>query len=441
MISPDVLEEVLPEYLRRQRWFGGHGQEAPKVRVRSVETLLEGSPAMVQVIVEASPEGQAAASFQVLLGLRPPGAREPFLEGKPEAVIGELEAESGPAFTYDAVIDPVLAVSLLGHVAPDEEVGRARLLGSEQSNTSIVYDDRLIMKLFRRLAPGPNPDAEVTRALAGVGFDHVAAPVAEWRGEDTDYATVNEFLVGSVDGFHFCETSLRDLYDRRCDPADCGGDFAPEATRLGEITARMHVALAEAFGTDPAEPAVWADDMESQLARVAEVPTDSIQRVYRQLRDVADPGVQTRVHGDYHLHQVMRTDAGWFVIDFEGEPARPLEERRRPSSPLKDVAGMLRSFQYAAEIALGEWGDEVDDEMRGLARAWEERNAAAFLAGYLAVEEVHAVLPADEASRTTVLTAFELDKAVYEVGYEQSHRPDWVGIPRSAVDRLLERTR
>src|SRR5439155_12290607 len=149
-----------------------------------------------------------------------------------------------------------------------------------------------------------------------------------------------------------------------------------------------------------------------------------------RLRWVEDPGPTIRVHGDYHLGQVMRTDNGWYVLDFEGEPARPLEERRRPSSPLKDVAGILRSLHYASETAVRNYDQPDQAERLGmLAAAWEGRNRRAFLDGYCETAQPAGLLPGDDASVATVLGAFELDKAVYELAYEQSHRPDWVGIP------------
>jgi maltokinase len=164
---------------------------------------------------------------------------------------------------------------------------------------------------------------------------------------------------------------------------------------------------------------------------------------FEALRAVgAGAGRATRVHGDFHLGQVLRTDSGWFVLDFEGEPARPLAERTRPSSPLRDVAGMIRSFQYAAEVALRDYGYLGDPRARAAGEAWEARNAEAFLAGYLETADLlgSAELPADPADRETVLAAFLLDKAIYEIGYELSHRPGWVDIPVTAVRRLLEET-
>jgi maltokinase len=450
MIDRTALAAALVDYLPRQRWFAGGEAEARDLSITSVR-VLRGSewPALVQVVVQArtapgpdSGPPPSAASYQVILGLRPADSRDAFLEGKPEAIISELDVDLGRALAYDAAIDPDLSVAVLHHMAPEEQVERARYLGADQSNTSVVFDERLIMKLFRRLSDGPNPDAEVTRALVDVGFPNVAEPVAEWREDDHDFALVNRFLVGGTDGFVLALLSLRDLYDRRCPPGEAGGDFAFDARRLGAVTAELHLALAKAFGTAAGDSATWGADMETHLARVRleGVDVEQVRGVYRRLAEVAEPGPAVRVHGDYHLGQVMRTDAGWFVLDFEGEPDRPLDERRRPTSPLRDVAGMVRSLHYASQVALAEWGAEVDDELVALAEAWEHRNRVAFLAGYLGTEGVSEVLPADDADRRLVQAAFELDKAVYEVGYEQSHRPDWVHIPLTAVQRILEFT-
>ncbi|CAN5248840.1 phosphotransferase [soil metagenome] len=451
MIDRGALATALAGYLPHQRWFAGGEDEARELALATVRVLRDGGwPALVQVVVEARTSSgaelagpPAVASYQLVLGLRPAGSRETFLEGKPEAIVTELDTDLGRALAYDAAIDPELSIAVLHHMAPGEEAERARYLGADQSNTSVVFDERLIMKLFRRLSDGPNPDAEVTRALVDVGFANVAEPVAEWREDGRDYALVNRFLVGGTDGFVLALLSLRDLYHRRCPPGEAGGDFAFDARRLGAVTAEMHLALAQAFGISVGAPDTWAADMEAHLARVRldGIDPERVRAVYRRLAQVEDPGPAVRVHGDYHLGQVMRTDAGWYVLDFEGEPDRPLEERRRPTSPLRDVAGLVRSFHYAPQVALAEWGTEVDDELLALGEAWEHRNRVAFLAGYLGAEGVGEVLPADDADRRLVQAAFELDKAVYEVGYEQSHRPDWTHIPLSAVQRILEITR
>ena len=444
MIEIEHLEKLLLSHLPRQRWFAG-GEAAPSsVTVRSATPLRTGWPGSLHVIAEVpGGDGAEASRYQLVIGLRPPGEIEVFLEGKVEAYMGDVETDEGPAHAYDAVYDPELALDLLHHVAPDIAAERARVLQVEQSNTSIVFDEHHIMKLFRRLSTGGNPDIEVTTALCDVGFEGVAKPEAVWQRDGDDLAVVNEFLAGGSEGFSLALTSLRDLYDRRRPPAECGGDFAPEARRTGIITAKLHLAMAEAFGATDPDTRAWGDDMERQLERLErlgdlEVDTDAVRAVYERLVATDDAGRAIRIHGDLHLGQVMRTDAGWYVLDFEGEPDRPVEERRRPSSPLRDVAGMLRSFHYATAVALRDRGEETTAELAELARAWEDRNSFAFSERYRAVAGIDALLPLTEEACELVQSAFELDKAIYEVGYEQAHRPDWVAIPRAAVDRLLE---
>ena len=309
-----------------------------------------------------------------------------------------------------------------------------RPMAVEQTNTSVVFDDRIILKVFRRVHDDPNPDVEVVEALAAVGYEHTPRPIATWRRDGRDLAVAREFLAGGADGWHLALTSLRDLYDRRLPPAECGGDFAFEAARLGRATAELHVALADAFGTGPGEPDEWAEVL---AAGTDPVDTELTKEVRNRLALAKDPGAQIRVHGDLHLGQVLRTDTGWYILDFEGEPRIPVAERRRPASPLRDVAGMLRSFQYASRAALRERHESFDDELRELAQAWEDRNAGTYLSAYLGVAAVDALLPADEPSLLAVLGAHELAKAVYEVGYERAHRPDWEAIPAEAVERLL----
>ena len=434
MIDRATLAGLLADHLPRQRWFGAH--DPGELSVTSVEALRPDWPVLLQVLVEES-----GTTWQVLLGLRPADEAAGVVDGKPESVLGTVTAEGREVLAYDATVDPDLMMCILERTAPKVQAERARQLGADQSNTSIVYDEKTILKVFRRLEDGPNPDVEVTRELAKVGFDHVPTPLGEWRRGNSHVAVAAEFLTGGTDGFVLALTSLRDLYDARIDPSKAGGDFAPDAARLGRITAEMHLKLAEAFGTATSDPSAWADDMDAQLARVPAIADRGpIEALYHRLRET-DAGPAIRVHGDYHLGQVMRTDAGWYVLDFEGEPARPVEERRRPSSALRDVAGMLRSFHYAPAVALREYLHDADDEVVALGEAWEARNVEAFLDGYLGTDGVEQVLPPTEEGRRLVQAAFELDKAVYEVGYEAAHRPEWVGIPTSAVQRILEAQR
>jgi len=429
-IDDAALLALLESHLPSQRWFGARRVTG----IDRVTVLRKDLPGLVQVLARANDRDR----YQVVIGFRSVNDDAPFFEGKPTAVLGRVDDADGELVAYDATIDPELAIELLHDVVPDAAVTRARPLGAEQSNTSLVFDERLILKIFRRLPDGPNPDVEVTRALADHGFAHVVAPLAEWRDEEGDFAVVNELLVGALDGWHIALTSLHDLYDRRVAPDESPGDFGFEAERLGRTIAELHVAMAEVFGIVEADVDRWIEDMEAQLARI-DFPAKTARAaraVYQALRDV-DPGPSFRIHGDLHLGQTLLHDLGWYVLDFEGEPARPIEERRRPSSPLRDVAGMVRSFHYAAEVALRDIGGVDDAALRELGGAWERHNAERFLAGYAGYGGVEHVLPAGDA-RASVQRAFELDKAVYEVGYEQGHRPDWAEIPLSAVQRLLE---
>jgi len=466
MISPTALAPQLAEYLPRQRWFGAKDRTIELVRVLSTEVLSGGKawPALVRVDAEIHLEGGDDARYQVLLGLRPPGAACEFLTGHEPAVLGEFDTSLGQALVYDALLDSELALALLRVVAPGFPAERVRPLGAEQSNTSLVYDDAMILKVFRRLTEGHNPEVEVIETLAGVGFTSVPEPLASWRKDGIDLAFLQRFLAGATDGWNIALTSLRELFadhtvgaapppgdalglgdtgrPEGTDPAEARGDFAAEAERIGEVTAELHQAMAKGFGTGKVTGADWAEPMEEQLDRVlgsgAGSPADAAlaegaRRIINRLREIPDPGPAIRVHGDYHLGQVLRTDAGWFVLDFEGEPARSLEERTRPSSPLKDVAGMLRSLSYAPAVALS----YQEDDLSSLGRAWESRNRDCFMTGYLRkAAEREPILPTDPAVRSAVLAAFELDKALYEVAYERANRPDWVRIPLEAVGRL-----
>jgi maltokinase len=441
---PTVGDDLLRRHLPRQRWYAG-SEEPTSLAIDAVDVLREDWPLLLRLLVTAD-----GSCYQVLVGLRPEGVPLDFLRGHEDSVLGsvDVDGEGGMATAYDATLDPDLGLHLYWHVTGgDESATRVRPIGVEQSNTSLVYDERVVLKAFRRLLPGTNPEVEVTSALSRVGFPWVAEPLATESDHGFDLALVQPFLAGAVDGWALALTSLRDLFGVHdtqsmpvidlskpppaLDPAQAGGDFSGEASRLGETTALMHTAMAEAFGQAPGDGQEWADHIEGQARRALGDVVPALA-ILDELR-LADAGPAIRAHGDYHLGQVMRTDAGWYVLDFEGEPDRPLEERQRPTSPLRDVAGMLRSLHYASAVALTERdGDEFDR----VAEAWEARNRQAFLDGYLPVAAKGGILPADQASVDAVLAAFELEKAVYELSYERAHRPDWEHIPRTALRRL-----
>ena len=440
---PAGVEALLPAYLGRQRWYAGSPHPAAGdvgvVVAGELVTTMGAGRRLLWALVDG--EG---SRYQVLIGERPGDQPADFLNGHEGAVLGIV----GRSYYYDATLDPDLALALLAVVSGGiESAQRVRPVSAEQSNTSLVYDDRIILKLFRRLLKGANPDVEVTTALDRAGFDHVAAPVAHWRRHGQDLAFAQRFLAGGSEGWALALTSLRDLYAASTgDPAEVGGDFSAEAGRLGRMTAEMHLAMAAAFGVERRALAerwwpLLLDSVEERLrAVVAEIgggPRDAVAPFVTALRAVGDPGPAIRVHGDYHLGQVMRTDAGWYVLDFEGEPARSLEERMRPSSPLKDVTGMVRSLQYASHFVLGERSDDEVADLEPLAEAWEWHNRDAFLSGYRRARGIDSLLPPDTATWAAVLAAYEMDKALYELDYERAYRPDWAPIPLGAITRML----
>ncbi|MGH8893452.1 MAG: maltokinase N-terminal cap-like domain-containing protein, partial [Actinomycetes bacterium] len=329
--------------------------------------------------------------------------------------------------------------------------GPSIVVGAEQSNTSLIFGDSLIVKVFRKVSAGLNPDIEMHSALAAAGSTHIAPPLGwlegHWHdpsaqgldGEVTASLAMSQvYLKGATDGWELALTSVRDLYAEADLHADeVGGDFAGEASRLGAATAEVHSALASALPTgrlDRKEVAALAEGMRTRLDRAAaDVPdlrrfADPLRSAYDDLAALDDPVDVQRVHGDFHLGQVMRTLEGWKLLDFEGEPARPLAERRALEPPVKDVAGMLRSFDYAARHLLAD--HPTDSQLAYRATEWADRNREAFLAGYARAGG------RNPREQPVLLRAFEIDKAVYEVLYEARNRPTWLQIPMTAIKRL-----
>ncbi|MTD16719.1 aminoglycoside phosphotransferase [Nakamurella sp. YIM 132087] len=447
-----LLEHWLPE----QRWFAGRGRERGPIRVvsRTPVAKVRGDAEVELVLLEIdiSVGGTPTVQrYQLWLGWHP---------WLPQILDHARIGSAGNWTAYDALHDSEVSALLLQHLAAGAVVGDLRFepepgtvidttapglpIGAEQSNTSIVYGQSSILKMFRRLEPGPNPDAEVHRALHAIGGKHVATPLGTLTGivdgVDTTLGVLMTFFAGSAEGWAMATTSVRDLMaegDLRAD--EVGGDFAAESLRLGKAVAEVHADLATAFGTaelTDAERAHLAAGMaESAKATALLVPEveAALEPVLETFaRFAADPTPLTvqRIHGDLHLGQTLRVlVGGWAILDFEGEPAKPLAYRRALYSPLKDIAGMLRSFDYAAHHSLV--GRAPDGQHQYRATEWARRNRAAFCEGYASVAG------SDPRDHPAVLAAFELDKAVYEVAYEYGHRPAWVPIPLQAINRLI----
>ena len=456
MTFVEELVPHLPEWLGRQRWFGAKGREVSAVEVTSATSLTDAEPLLDLLVLAVSfADGGPVQHYQLLLGRR-------------QAARGELEhvtiGRVGGLCAYDALWDHAASAWLLEAVRAGRTIGDVRfvaepgaalaapglgrVMGAEQSNTSVVFGEQTMMKLFRRLNPGVNPDLELHRALRSVGSSEVAAlqgaVEGTLHGEPTTLAMLQDFAGNSADGWAMALASVRDLFaeaDLRAD--EVGGDFAGEASRIGETVALVHAELARALGTaerDPAElAAAWSArlDAAARDAPVLAPYLDAVRAVYDAVAALPDPVPIHRVHGDLHLGQLLRTTHGWLILDFEGEPSAPLTERRRPDSPMRDVAGMLRSFDYAAFFQLlstdpGAFADDrsAPSPLLWHAKEWTARNRDAFCDGYALRAGV------DPRRHGPLLRAFELDKAVYEVVYETRSRPSWVPIPLSSIKRL-----
>jgi maltokinase len=261
-------------------------------------------------------------------------------------------------------------------------------------------------------------------------------------GATTVLAILSHYLRAAADGWSLAATSVRDLYAASGTAAaltagEAGGDFAGESERLGVATAQVHADLADAFGISELEADAIRELAEQMFRRldltIAAVPevsrfADKVGDAFSSLAKLTEPVPAQRVHGDYHLGQVMRTQTGWVVLDFEGEPASPLAQRRARSSPLRDVAGMLRSFDYAARHQLLTHPER--ENLTPVATQWVRRNTEAFCAGYAEAGGL------DPAANSILLRAMLLDKAVYEVLYEARNRPTWMVIPLESLAEL-----
>lgn len=449
----EQLVAELPSWLPAQRWFAGKDRPITAVRALATTELVEGDPQLLHVVVEVV-QGERAEPYQLLVGRR---SHPPEI-----ASTAWLGADGGLNF-YEASGDADLTAVLLDHIVTGDRVGplvfehepgarltgglRARPITSEQSNTSLVYGGQYILKLFRKLSPGTNKDLLLHRALQQAGCEHIAEVVGsitgELAGEPATIGMLQVFLSDAVDGWAMASTSVRDLMaEPELRPDEVGGDFAGEATRLGAAVAHVHTDLAAALGAHPVDASELDRTVAGMIDRLDRVARDvpqlavhvpALHKVFAALLELPPgrPEISMQyIHGDLHLGQVLRTVGGWLLLDFEGEPAAPLEERHALRSPLRDVAGMLRSFDYAArQLLVGQPEDPATTER---ALEWARRNRTAFCDGYAGA----AGPIGDPREHGELLRAFELDKAVYEVSYEHANRPDWLSVPMAAIARI-----
>ncbi len=471
-----ISSERLLRFLASRRWFGAKGREPEGARVidavpvgdvgwiARVEVALRDGVERYQVTLQGGDLGRETTE------LRDGLESEAFRHALSDVVSrgGAFQGVGGARWTVDCI-----------GALPDE-LPVPVVASGEQSNTSLIFGDRAIMKLYRRLERGEHPDAEIARFLTtrtrfAYAPDLLATAEFESPSAGREVAAmVQRFLPGSRDAWRLTLERGREYFEgwpRRRIP------FAVEAQTLGDVTRHMHLALASesqdpAFAPEPATVADverWAQAAQDEAVRALALLERSVagrtldEATARKARRVLgnagvassladswlvelgdDAGSRIRHHGDYHLGQVLQAADGTFmVIDFEGEPARPLAERRAKHSALRDVAGMLRSFAYAAATLADESRPTLGDRNAATrASRWERQMREAFLRGYLPEgKEPPPFVPNGRARFDILLELFETEKMFYELTYELNNRPGWVWIPLSAVASRLREAR
>jgi len=446
-------EEEVREFVLGQRWYGSKSDEVVQVQAVDAFPLRDrDEPLLAVAVVETRFQTGTHELYNVPVGLRRGKGGFASVDGwsafdaleDDELVRGVVEMiRAQERVEHD---HGTLEFSTVGGLVEDlGELGAVRAMGSEQSNSSVVLGEQLVLKVYRRLEAGVNPELELLRFLTQRGFPSIAS-LEGWAAHvgqplDATLAILQHYVPVRTDGWTL---ALADL------AAGSDDGFVPLVRRLGEVTGAMHSVLA----SESSDPAFLTEEPSAEaLALIVARIDEEIEQVFSSLPDdpLLEPiagrgdelrdrlqaigqsgplGRLIRHHGDYHLGQVLWTERDdWVVLDFEGEPARPLTERRHKRSPLRDVAGMLRSFSYAASASSLEHG--IDPPV-----GWEGQVRSEFLAGYL--DEVDPAIVPSSGTLERRLVLFELEKALYELRYELGHRPDWVRVPVAGIVQLLE---
>jgi maltokinase len=455
VIAHEQLRPLVEHWLPSQRWFAGKGRQA-SIDIAPLAILAAGPPPVELWTARVSYHDGGVEVYQL-----PLVAHTDPADTLDHMLLGSVDGETGPLWIYDALHDKDVTPAWLEGVRRASHDGPLRftryvdpsdipvhepslVITGEQSNTSLMFGDLAILKVFRRLQTGVNPDIEIHAALGERGARHVARLLgsveADLDGQPCALAMLQEFMTTATDGWELAKISVRDLMAERDLHADeAGGDFAAEAHRLGAAIAETHADLAAAFGVSTAPPHASVRRAAEMNARLEQAITivpqldelaGGLRRAFDAFAEVGEGTALQRIHGDLHLGQALRTVHRWVIIDFEGEPMAELAARRNPDSALRDVAGMLRSFEYAGHHRLIETG--LDPQLMYRAAEWTQRNRDAFCDGYA---EVVGTDPRDQA---VLLRAFEANKAVYEAVYEARNRPTWLPIPLASLTRLAD---
>jgi maltose alpha-D-glucosyltransferase / alpha-amylase len=502
------LESIVPAYLQRQRWFGSKSRNIVRAKIADSALFNENRCALVWISVDYV-EGEPD-TWLLCLAMSFGDAAEALRESAPHQILATAGSAARAGFLHEGLLREAPG-ALLEIIASGQELRTrngsvvglpssglsvlrgqqpltAHLSSAEQSNTSAIFGDRLILKLFRRQQPGENPDVEIGRFLTETAkFANIppfggSIEVRRANEEPATLALLQGLVQNEGDGWQWTLEELDRYYEStasvksavaavaaapygvQAEAREHAGIYLEAASILGRRTAEMHLALASGRDAAFAPHIPEAADLESMrdhltahAARafdllktsLSRLPDDAVEPAglalsrrgallakFRTLPGMQNFGQWIRIHGDYHLGQVLRSKGDFVILDFEGEPARTLAERRAKHSPLKDVAGMLRSFSYAAFAALTQYTTRRPEEFAQLeswARLWETSVSSQFLRTYRETIADSPIVPADPDGFNVLLRIYMLDKALYELVYELNNRPGWIRIPLHGI--------